>query len=258
MKRIYLLTILSAAIISGSSLLLSHSTGPRAAVSGSPLEGGNNCTICHSGTVNSGSGSLIVQGPETYTPGETYTISVQVNDEEQSRFGFQAIALNPSNDESGMLVTGTGTKIFSQQGVEYIEHSLDNSTGSFSFEWTAPQSGEGEVTFYVAGNAANGNNSTSGDHIYTETLAIADGTVGFEDGVSAGLKLYPNPSNGRFSVELGDKRFDQLQLFNLNGQLVKSFQRPGGTITIDGLEKGLYLLKARNSEEEFSQKVVIH
>ena len=38
----------------------------------------------------------------------------------------------------------------------------------WTFKWTAPTNDVGPITFYAAGNAANGDFSTSGDYIYTQ------------------------------------------------------------------------------------------
>ena len=53
----------------------------------------NNCTSCHSGTVNSGDGEVNFTGlPDSYTPGETYSIGVTVTGSNDRGYGFQAIA----------------------------------------------------------------------------------------------------------------------------------------------------------------------
>ncbi|MDQ3919666.1 MAG: PQQ-dependent sugar dehydrogenase, partial [Acidobacteriota bacterium] len=59
---------------------------------------------------------------------------------------------------------------------QYIEHTIkDSFDGTFSgqqfgahwtFKWTAPGADVGPVTFYVAGNQANGDQNNSGDNIY--------------------------------------------------------------------------------------------
>lgn len=57
----------------------------------------------------------------------------------------------------------------------YIEHTASGTyagTGggaNWSFNWTAPATDVGPVTFYAAGNQANNNNGRSGDQIYTAT-----------------------------------------------------------------------------------------
>ncbi len=64
------------------------------------------------------------------------------------------------------------------QGAQYFKH---RSAGTFagqannatwSFDWTAPGAGVGQVTFYVAGNAANNNGSDLGDRIYATSTAL--------------------------------------------------------------------------------------
>jgi uncharacterized protein (TIGR03437 family) len=63
-------------------------------------------------------------------------------------------------------------------GVLFIEHTsagTRNGTpggATFQFDWTPPAVAAGPVTFYVAGNAANGNASSSGDLIYTSSVQL--------------------------------------------------------------------------------------
>jgi uncharacterized protein (TIGR03437 family) len=75
------------------------------------------------------------------------------------------------------------------QPLQYIEHSAAGTsltdptrihTGSltYGFDWTPPASGVGTIVFYVAGNAANGNNTETGDHIYAATYTLAESTGG--------------------------------------------------------------------------------
>ena len=47
----------------------------------------NNCTSCHSGTVNSGDGSVVFTNlPDGYNPGETYSIGVTVEGSNETAF----------------------------------------------------------------------------------------------------------------------------------------------------------------------------
>ncbi|MGI8989848.1 MAG: choice-of-anchor V domain-containing protein [Bryobacteraceae bacterium] len=43
---------------------------------------------------------------------------------------------------------------------------------TFEFDWTPPATNAGDVVFYVAANAANGDRSPAGDHIYTSQLRL--------------------------------------------------------------------------------------
>ena len=47
------------------------------------------------------------------------------------------------------------------------------SAQSVSLAWTPPAGSAGNVVVYVAANAANGDGSTFGDHIYTNTYKVA-------------------------------------------------------------------------------------
>ena len=43
---------------------------------------------------------------------------------------------------------------------------------SWQYQWTAPAASVASVTFYAAGNAANGTGNTSGDYIYTQSAIV--------------------------------------------------------------------------------------
>jgi len=63
-------------------------------------------------------------------------------------------------------------------GTSFIEHtSAGTRSGTrngvtFQFDWNPPATNAGPVTFYVAGNAANGNSASTGDLIYTSNLQM--------------------------------------------------------------------------------------
>lgn len=140
------------------------------------------CSDCH-GNLNLGGGSVTISGPPQYTPGQTYTITVGVSRTGQQRWGFQATALTPAHVRAGTLVATntTRTRVETELGPnrQYVEHTsagtdlgVPNAAPGWTFDWVAPSSGVGPVTFYVAGNAANGNGNTLGDFIYTTALVI--------------------------------------------------------------------------------------
>jgi hypothetical protein len=164
-----------------------YSGGPPAGHTGAPGE--QTCVQCHSGTLNSGPGSVTISGvPESYEPGQQITLTVRVQHPDRRRWGFQITALDGQNNPAGTLspvnrnltkvASGTG----SLQGRIYVEHT---TTGTFAgqaqgaewqVKWTAPDHDVGRVTFYAAGNAANNNHASSGDSIYT--TAVSTGTTG--------------------------------------------------------------------------------
>jgi len=172
--RVALLTASAAAIAAGSAG--AFSSGPPDDFAGNP-PGLADCTTCHgSFPVNSGDGSLTLEGlPAAYDPGETYDLTVVLADGQQSRWGFELTALDGSDVAAGELVVtdATNTQVSESSDRQFMKQTFDGTYSgtvdgpvSWSFQWMAPIDVP-LVTFYVAGNAANGDGSTGGDYIYT-------------------------------------------------------------------------------------------
>jgi hypothetical protein len=163
------------------------SSRPPAGKTGAPDEG--LCSECHnSNVVNDGLGSVAIGGvPMAYTPSQTYTLTVAVQHSGQIRWGFELTVLKNS-DSTGVGALANTTLLTATQnasGRTYVSHSrlsgqdgtfLNFTSGAWTFDWTAPAAGEGTVTFYAAGNAANGDNSPLGDFIYSTSVASMEAT----------------------------------------------------------------------------------
>jgi len=155
----------------------SYSTQPPPQMTGAPGE--QNCSLCHDAPALLG--TLIINAPVNYVPGQTYQIQVQhaTTDATRLRWGFEATALDGTNTMAG---TFTDTSAFTQQdfgdGRFYIEH---NQVGTFAgtpngvtwtFDWNAPATDVGPVTFYAAGNQANNDDNPNGDQTYLTTTVV--------------------------------------------------------------------------------------
>ena len=154
-----------------------YSSGPPAGFTHAPGE--FDCAECHLPPPDAGTGNIQITAPQSYVPGQTYQITVtHANaDPTRLRWGFQLTALDDSNSKAGNLQsTSVLTQVLDNQGPgasrQYIEHT---SSGTFinqqggahwTFNWTAPATNVGPVTFYVAGNQANNDGNTSGDYVY--------------------------------------------------------------------------------------------
>jgi uncharacterized protein (TIGR03437 family) len=173
-------------------LLYSYANGPDPRKTGAP--GDQTCTEsgCHTGTaLNGGGGNAVLTSSAgtTYTPGQQQTLSLTITDSRARVYGFQASARvdsNPANGQAGNFVAAASQIVICENGslrgsagcpanasVQFIEHSRPSSSNTINFTWTAPSSDVGPVTVYVAANAANGNGSESGDHIYTTKLQLS-------------------------------------------------------------------------------------
>lgn len=180
------------ACITGSAAF-GHSYGPKPRVTAAPGDDARACTACHGGSaLNSGSGSvkILLQSEGVYIPGVKQRVTVQVADPNQSRWGFELSArLNsdPSSTQAGEFTPIDGfTQVICEDyasrpcasGPSFITHTSAGTRvgtrngASFQFDWTPPATNAGPVTFYVAGNAANGNNTNAGDLIYTSSTQL--------------------------------------------------------------------------------------
>lgn len=165
-----------------------HSSGADPGVSGAP--GDDNCTACHSGTLNPPGGGKVqisLVNASTWTPGQPVTVRVTLSDPTAQRWGFELTARsasNPANPLGTLVVTdAANTQLKTGGPLQFITHrtagTRPGTTGSSSWDmqWTPPSSaGAGDVTFYVAGNAANNNGDNTGDKIYTSSLTVSAGT----------------------------------------------------------------------------------
>ena len=141
---------------------------------GAPNEG--TCADCHAGNaLNTSGGSLMLTIPETYEPNEVYTIIVELSRAGQSKWGFEMTALGANGARAGSFTAddAANTQLTETNNKQYIQHTTagtatgTNDAHSWEFKWTAPDADVGPITFYTAGNAANGDGGTTGDYIYT-------------------------------------------------------------------------------------------
>lgn len=161
----------------------------KAAKTGSPNE--VYCDDCHGDfNRNTGGGSIALTSPSMtgfqYTPGQTYNMSVTVSRSGNSLFGIGLEALTSSNQNAGTLnitdAASTQIKSATAGGVSRrnIVHTLDGGATAnskvFNFSWTAPAAGTGNVTFYFAGVAGDGDGNESGDYVYSGTQVVTEVT----------------------------------------------------------------------------------
>jgi uncharacterized repeat protein (TIGR01451 family) len=185
MFRVKLLALLVFAGFAAVLLLTENAANPhaRAYSSGPPAgfthaPGELDCSDCHTAPAQS-TGALTLGVPEKYTPGRTYDITVthSSGDPTRVRWGFQMTALDAADQKAGAFEPADDlTRVIEGEGPfparEYVEHTAkgtfagQQNGAAWAFRWTAPAEDVGPVTFYLAGNQANGDFNSSGDNIY--------------------------------------------------------------------------------------------
>lgn len=236
--RIKFLLLLAVAlgigIIGNNTYVYTNSMQPPLGRTGAPQEGTCGASGCHGVAANTGSGSVTIDIGNTtaYAAGQTYDITVTVADATKSRFGFEMTALSSTGTSVGNFVESSSNISISTSSAndrQYIHHqSLPvTSSGVFSFQWVAPDSNVGNITFYVAGLAANGNQAMTGDLLYTAQKALS-----YQPGVATTtptviqeptLQVFPNPATSAFNLqfELAQPTLAKVALYDISGKMLE-------------------------------------
>ena len=76
---------------------------------------------------------------------------------------------------------------------------------------------------------------------------------------SEGFKLYPNPNNGSFTIEIENPSKDfSIEIFNLLGERVGRVEKVGKVNSLDlGVAEGIHLVRVKNGGVVWNQKAVI-
>jgi hypothetical protein len=127
----------------------------------------------------------------TYIPGESYNITLQTYKAGVTKFGFELVVIDDSTLTSiGELVVTDTTKChlislnpqFSDIARTYITHSTNGTTAdssgyiSWNFDWIAPSSDVGPITFYYTTNCTNNDNQSQSDSLYISSFQIKPST----------------------------------------------------------------------------------
>lgn len=142
------------------------------------------CQQCHwENPLDEPAGRLTITGiPQSYTPGEQYSITVTLVRPGLARAGFQlsaredGINMNAGSDAGVLSADDPAVeRVYDQRTrVTFVQHSPSgtipgaDAAATWTFTWTAPEQDQ-PVVFHAAANAANGDDSPLGDYIYTAT-----------------------------------------------------------------------------------------
>ncbi|MEP7363251.1 MAG: choice-of-anchor V domain-containing protein [Acidobacteriota bacterium] len=178
-------------------LILGHSDGPDPRHTGAPGDETCSKATCHVGTGNPTAGSgveIVFPSGLTYTPGVKQILTVRVT-AAGNIYGFQTtarLASDLTNGQAGNFAeTDAKVQVFCEDGrhkssslpcrpetpVQFAEHTLASENNTWTFDWTPPATDVGDINFYIAGNAANGNGKETGDLIFTQSYKLSPQAV---------------------------------------------------------------------------------
>jgi len=96
-----------------------------------------------------------------------------------------------------------------------------------------------------------------------ETIKAIENSTGIEDHtVVNSFLIYPNPSNGRFTIDVTDQTITDLQIFDISGKMVYHeqivYSGDSKKMDLSYLKNGVYFLKLSNSKYIRQSKLLIN
>ncbi len=277
MKNKYIISSFLGLSLLSMSFILANDSG-KVGFTGSPGE--NTCANganCHSQfSLNSGPGSVSISTniPNgIYVPGTTYQIAITVRQTGMPLFGFGCEALNSSNQNAGTLVVTDAIRTKKQNatnGRANMTHQtnggLSADSATFTFNWTAPATNVGDVTFYFTGNATNNNNNSGGDYVYSGTYVVNPlNNTGIEENlpfVQAITTQILSSNDLQVNYTLADAANVQLGLVGMDGKIIKqtplnkqSYGTQSTVISMNNLMSGTYIVYIMANGKTFSHKL---
>ena len=115
---------------------------------------------------------------------------------------------------------------------------------------------KGSLTWYAAGNIANGNFQNTGDRIVTAT---GNGTVvlsGTQDISKSEINLFPNPGSEQINIVFKDETSPEgtVIFYDVYGQQVAMELMEDGVVNTSRLLPGVYLIQIISDHKSFFVK----
>lgn len=258
-KQISILALAGVAFL----LFNSYTKGAPAKVTGSPGDSNFNCT--QSGCHDDGTAKQMVDMISTDIPatgweaGKTYNVTFTISEMGVSKFGFQVTAEDSKNNKVGDFnATGNTKLVNASKAITHIRSSVSGSgTKSWTFPWIAPSIGTGTVTFYGAGNAADGKSNRTNDIIKLTSHSVEEKSLTSSvsnASVLAQILVFPNPALSTLNVngvKTGSyKIYDLAGLTHMQGEFVNGENE----LDVSSLHSGVYFLYSAKSE--LNQKII--
>ncbi len=230
-------------------MTFSYSSGAPFGYSGSQGDRGRSCTYCHSFSGTAPSPNIQLSGLPSngYVPGQTYNLTLDVSNVSNTKTGFEATAEDAANQKTGTFANTDGNTQAIQSNT-YITHtSAGTALHNWSFNWTAPDAGTGDVKLYYVVNIANGDGNTTGDYIANNFESIPEQSANISELTDQQFSIYPNPADDyiKFSSHMG--KIKNIEILDVLGKTYRTTSQ-NNQIDVSFLPTGNYLLRLQTEK----------
>ncbi len=232
---------------------------------GSPIDG-SNCTGCHSGSsvINKEKWITTNIPGSGYVPGDTYEIEIRAYHSGSNRIGFEITAETSSNKVGVWSLIDSVNTQFTNDSVAVTHTSKGTSATdsvNWKMNWTAPDAGSGNVTFYAAINATNSDLSSSGDQVYlTSTTVIEAGTNSIDklQKSDSFIHLWPNPAQAYLNISFDTPaQINLLEIVNSQGKVLKIINNYNKQlIELDKIPSGILFLRIHIDDSIYTKTFI--
>lgn len=154
------------------------------------------------------------------------------------------------NSNGAAFLDGTNTRVYEQWALSML----------YSWHLADPVSTK-EINRNNAVYAVQANRNPFIDHpewvnvIWGTSLSTSIATF------SAGIAVYPNPTNNH-TISIGSATpIDDIQLITINGQIIQEIKKPvfnNATYTLENLPQGFYFLKLTSNDNSITKKISVN
>lgn len=226
---------------------------------GSPGDG-KDCTNCHGGTSSQVLNWITSDIPDDgYIPGETYTISVTVDGNGDK--GFEISPQDLQGNLLGTLIDGPDVHLVAGNKAVTQDDATSANPAQWEFEWIAPETGTGDVTFYGA-FTVNKPVTKLSTYIATENTSIF-----IEEPADLQASVYPNPAKELINIVYHAEAMGKLKidLVSMNGRSIillndAIVQKGDHSVTCllpQGLQTGIYILRIQQNVSSSRIKLIV-
>lgn len=176
------------------------------------------------------------------------------------KFNYAHRRYQSSNDKLEVKVSTdcgeTWNTVWTKQGAELA--TVTSGSGEFNASASQYQTAWFNLTEY-----ANQSNviikfvftSDYGNNVFVDNIEILDSPVGIEDVDDSSLAIFPNPVKDVLTINY-DKAISQIDVYDVNGKLVKTFTTVGSTVNVSDLSSGVYMLNLQTEDGLVVKKIV--